>query len=183
MKNILAIIALVVLCSTLTFAADTWTATPTTGTYSASVLCTPTLNPGNLTFNLGNYFPGTIAITAPTNKMEWTLTGPTAGTYTIALTNYSITKGGVATTAAPALTGYAYLTNGNNVTTQYTGNSGSIPAGTQYNTSATGAQLFIDCAATTPKVVKGGVVVSSITPGATTGDFQWAFSFTVSASI
>lgn len=82
MKKILAILLVAVIATSVSFAGS-WSSGPTTGTFTATVYCQPSLVPGTTTYFAGNFFQ-TDSYTGAPDVLDWTLSGPD-GTYIISM--------------------------------------------------------------------------------------------------
>lgn len=82
MKKLFAVLFVVLFASSFAFSADTYVLGPATGTFTANVVCTPTLTPPASNVFLGNFFENHVMAPA-TGTLQWALTGPNIGTYDI----------------------------------------------------------------------------------------------------
>lgn len=183
MKKIFVILAIVVLASAFSFAADDWGSGDKTGIYSASVFCTPTLvaSTGLTDGALGWYFDEHNGNVTTPKTLEWTLRGPKESTYAFSFT-------GVATTGTlphPVLKGEIYFTNFVSGKHIYGPAEQVIPPSTITFENQSGNILEIDCA----KPFKFGCTVKKIDCNldginrAGLGQHTWTMTFQATATI
>jgi hypothetical protein len=161
MKNLLAILAIVVLSTTFTFA-DTWTPAPATGTFTGTVYCIPEIYGPTAPVFLGNFFTGTAPVSV-TGSLVWDLYGPKApAVYTIVTT--VIPVGGL----------------------QDDGTSGAYLAGAwdgAYLDADIQASAMTCKGAISEAAFKMTFNASTVIPGALPGGKTWTLTVTASASI
>lgn len=90
MKKLFAILALVVLASTISFANDYWTSGDKSATFTAGLFCTPSVSVAQTGEGLGNFFNDAVTTTnalVGEHSATWSIKGPATATYKITFTN------------------------------------------------------------------------------------------------
>jgi len=162
MKKLIALIALVVLCGTIAFAAtDNYSSanqtgtTPFTGKFTATVYCIPALSAPTSDAALGNFFTGTSQVATNGGTQTWNLTGPATAAYT------------VSATTIPALG------------LPDDGATGAKLIGSWSNFDNATVQATIGCSTAFPIVCTPTFIV----PGSNTGAKTWTLTVSVTATI
>lgn len=87
MKKVFAILAVLVLAVSLSYATSTITLAPTQGTYTGTILCLPHLAGPNTPIFLGEFLPNQLNVLGTggdaTQTMTWTFWGDPKATYTL----------------------------------------------------------------------------------------------------